>query len=127
MDYVRAVSLAEGPSGTPSLALRINSSLALLAGLDALSQPRIATAIKHCLDSGARVISCSLGPCTSLDHGAGNCQSWTVLDSVLEIGAPPRARRSARKYYELTADGLREAREERVLGRLLFGVQEAVS
>jgi CHAT domain-containing protein len=29
MDYVRAVSLAEGPSGTPSLALRINSSLAL--------------------------------------------------------------------------------------------------
>jgi thermitase len=56
-----------------------------LAGLDALSQPRIATAIKHCLDSGARVISCSLGPCTSLDHGAGNCQSWTVLDSVLEI------------------------------------------
>jgi PadR family transcriptional regulator PadR len=32
-----------------------------------------------------------------------------------------------RKYYELTAGGLREAREERVLGRLLFGVRGAVS
>ena len=30
-----------------------------------------------------------------------------------------------RKYYELTANGLREAGEERVLGRLLFGMREA--
>ena len=38
-------------------------------------------------------------------------------DPMPERGGRPR------KYYELTADGLRSAREEQILGRLLFGVR----
>lgn len=39
-------------------------------------------------------------------------------DPVPERGGRPR------KYYELTAEGLRSAREEQVVGFLLFGVPE---
>jgi thermitase len=66
----------------------------VLVGLDMLSQPRLAWALKLCLQSQVQVISCSLKPCTSEDSGAGSCQDWMAVGTVLEkaLGEVAQAR-----------------------------------
>lgn len=71
----------------------------VLAGIDHLSQDILAEAILECLAAGLRVISCSMKPCTSLDHDAGNCADWLALHSILENAFDVAAERDACLFW----------------------------